>query len=383
MTSTNDLRTISDEELLRRLSDLLKQSRRIESDLVAHIGEVDERRLYAPQGSSSMFTYCTDVLHLSEHEAYLRITAARASRRYPVLLAMLEDGRLHLSGVGKLAPHLTDANCEEVLARAAHKSKREIEELVAELAPRPDVPSVVRKLPAQPEAPRTAELGPDRVTFLPKSTPVVPDPPTPPIETRPVVAAPRAIVQPLAPARYKVQFTASAEFREKLERLTALMRPSVPDGDLAAILEQAVTEKLERLEAKRFAETRAPRKNLEEADTSPDGRYIPAPVKRIVRKRDSDQCTFVDDKGRRCPERRGLEFHHRNPYGLGGDRSPENTCLMCRARNAYLAELDYGKGWMGRYRARAGRVCETAPEYFAGYMLAAVEVRESMRTRDA
>ena len=33
------------------------------------------------------------------------------------------------------------------------------------------------------------------------------------------------------------------------------MRPSVPDEDLAAIIEAAVTEKLERLEARRFAKT--------------------------------------------------------------------------------------------------------------------------------
>src|SRR3972149_5144292 len=145
MAHAHELQSISDDELLRRLSQLLSQSGRVESDLVAHIGEVDERRLYAREAASSMFVYCTEVLHLSEHEAYLRITAARASRKYPTLLAMLEDGRIHLSGIGKLAPHLTDANGEAVLARAAHKSKREMEELVAELAPKPDVPASVRK----------------------------------------------------------------------------------------------------------------------------------------------------------------------------------------------------------------------------------------------
>jgi hypothetical protein len=79
------LQSLSDDELLRRLSALLSQSRRVESDLVAHIAEVDERRLYARE-ASSMFAYGTEVLHLSEHEAYERITAARASRKYPMLL---------------------------------------------------------------------------------------------------------------------------------------------------------------------------------------------------------------------------------------------------------------------------------------------------------
>ena len=115
MEQKRPLQSISDDELLRRLADLTRQSRRIESDLVAHIGEVDERRLYAREAAPSMFAYCTEVLHLSEAEAYLRIAAARASREYPILLVMLADGRLHLTGIAKLAPHLTRENAEGVL----------------------------------------------------------------------------------------------------------------------------------------------------------------------------------------------------------------------------------------------------------------------------
>ena len=139
--------SLSDDELLRRLSELLQKSRRVESELVAHIGEVDARRLYAREAAPSMFAYCTEVLNLSEPEAYLRIAVARASRTHPMLLEMLADGRLHLSGIAKLAPCLTEANRETLLARAVGKSKREIEELVAEISPKPDVPATIRKLP--------------------------------------------------------------------------------------------------------------------------------------------------------------------------------------------------------------------------------------------
>ena len=165
--------TLSDDELLHRLSELLRKSRRVESELVAHIGEVDARRLYAREAASSMFAYCTEVLNLSEPEAYLRIAVARASRTHPMLFEMLADGRLHLSGIAKLAPCLTEANRETLLARAAGKSKREIEELVAEISPKPDVPATIRKLPERKD--KTAlppvelspnELRPDGVTFL-------------------------------------------------------------------------------------------------------------------------------------------------------------------------------------------------------------------------
>ncbi len=137
---------ISDDELIRRLTELLTKSRRVEAELVAHNGEVDSRRLYASK-ASSMFVYSTEVLNFSEHEAYLRITVARAARRHPILLEMLADGSLHLSGIAKLVPVLTETNRETLLARAVHQSKRKIEELVAELSPKPDVPATMRKLP--------------------------------------------------------------------------------------------------------------------------------------------------------------------------------------------------------------------------------------------
>ena len=348
MQSEPALHAIPDDELLRRLGELVSHSRRVEADLVAHIGEVDERRLYAREASPSMFAYCTERLHLSEAEAYRRITVARAARKHEVLLAMLRDGRLHLSGIAMLAPLLTRDNRDAVLERATHRSKRQIQELVAELSPRPDAPSVMRKLPDMRKTPppgasqredqaRNAglELVPDRVGA-----------PTPP-------SAP-AVVEPLSPARYKVQFTASAELHDKLERLSALMRSKVPGGDLAAIIERAVTEKLERLEARRYAQTRAPRKGLGDTDISPASRHIPAPVRRAVRDRDGDRCRYVDEQGRRCSARDRLEFHHRLPFGMGGDHSPGNLHLVCKSHNRYLAERDYGRAAISRHRRLEG-----------------------------
>jgi hypothetical protein len=175
-------------------------------------------------------------------------------------------------------------------------------------------------------------------------------------------------VEPLAPARYKITFTASAELRDKLYRLQALMRSSVPDGDLAAIIEEAVTEKLERLEAKRFAKAKAPRKRLEDTDTTPSSRHVPVAVMRAVVERDGHQCTFVDERGRRCPERHRLEFHHHDPFGVGGNHHFDNISLRCRAHNQYQAERDYGKEVMARHGRSNGNglVRESSPGYSAG-----------------
>jgi hypothetical protein len=257
-----------------------------------------------------------------------------------MLLTMLSEGRLHLSGIERLAPHLTEENRDEVLARAAFQSKRQIEELVAELAPKPDVPATIRKLPT-PAAPTSTQ---------PTPTPLLRS------DGAKTPAAPRP--QPLAPERYKVQFTATRELRDKLERLQSLM-----GDDLSSVIEAAVTEKLERLEAKRYAEVKKPRKGLGETDTSPRTRYIPAAVKRAVRKRDGNRCRFVDKSGRRCTECHGLEFHHHDPYGRGGDHHPSNLSLYCKRHNAHSAERDFGKEVMQRYRRNVDRVLETGSPY--------------------
>jgi len=358
MPFTSVLHDVSDEVLLRRLGDLVRSSRRTECELVAHLGEVDARRLFARAAVPSMFAYCTHELHLSEAEAYLRIAAARAARRYPVLLALLEDGRLHLSAIARLAPHLTPANLEAVLRRAIHRSRREIEELVAEIAPRPDAPTLVRQLPAQcgsstPAVPAPPDLATDPAVSHPMAAPregppaaswvaeLVPDRVAKTGSTAPPY-------QPLSPGRVKVQFTASVAFRDKLERLQALMCSEVPDGDLATILDKAVSEKLERLEKRRFASVAASKQRLAAADTSPRSRHIPAAVRRAVAVRDGHRCRYLDEAGRRCPERHRLEYHHRYPFGRGGGHEPSNISLLCPAHNALMARADYGSGGWAR-----------------------------------
>jgi 5-methylcytosine-specific restriction endonuclease McrA len=346
-------------------------------------------------------------LHLSEAEAYLRISAARASRTHPILLTMLADGRLHLTAIDKVAPHLTPENREQLLERATYRSKRQILELIAEIAPRPDVPAVVRKLPKRgtlaaalrtsqtDDEGLTAEVGPEPtlqfdLDVAPQLRPdgVAAPPPgarrdkavsqtkapaeacdgsaallASPLASATLVASKAvgafpvapAVVQPLSPGRYEVQFTAGAEFCRKLERLRALMGNRGPGGDLAAVIEQAVTEKLERLEARRFAKTTTPRQRLAETKTETgaelrSSRHIPAAIRRVVRQRDGDRCRYVDVQGRRCPERNRLEYHHRHPFALGGDHSVSNIALVCRAHNGYLADCDYGREAMANHR---------------------------------
>ena len=393
MERTHSLTSFSDDELLRRLSDLLGQCRRDEADLVAHIGEVDRRRLYAREASPSMFGYCTEVLHLSEAEAYLRIAAARAAREHPLLLTLLADGRLHLTAIAKLAPHLTQENREDILNRAAHRSKREIEELVAELAPRPGCPGgdeeaarptggddvagppprPRRRVPSlglRPEGGASVDRNSVRKELTRGARTASRRVAAAGVERLPPGAAVRAGHLPGPGPRWSSPSPRPAtrsssppppSFTTSSSDCGPSCAPRCPTATSAAIVEQAVTEKLQRLEARRFARTQAPRKTLSQSEISPTTRQIPAAVKRAVYERDGGRCRYEDEQGRRCTARQGLEFHHRRPFGHGGDHSVANVALACKCHNGYLAEVDYGREAMARHRRSATRPLAPTP----------------------
>jgi hypothetical protein len=333
---------LSDRELLRRVSALAGLEREATVELIAHLAEFDGRRLHRAEGYGSLFSYCTGALRLSEQAAYKRIAAARASRRFPMLLDRLADGSLNLSTLCLLAPHLTAENYEAVLAKAMGRNKREVEELVARIAPIADVPPSVRKLPGPALPARTVELdsAPKQPWFVTPGEPSArtfrgnPAAPVPP------PTAPRPVVAPLAPERYRVQFTVGTETHKKLRRAQDLLRREIPDGNPGTIFDRALTLLLEDVARKKWAETANPRPSG--GTTGTRSRHVPAEVKRSVWLRDGGRCAFVAKNGRRCTERAYIEFHHVEPYGIGGETTAANLSLRCRAHNAYEAERDFG-----------------------------------------
>jgi hypothetical protein len=143
----------------------------------------------------------------------------------------------------------------------------------------------------------------------------------------------------LTPERYRIQFTVTRETQEKLRRVQDLLRREIPDGDPGAIFDRALTLILEDVARKKLAATTNPHPSR-----GGDGRsrHIPAEVKRKVWLRDHGQCAFVSRSGRRCRERAFLEFHHVEPYAVGGETTVANVSLRCREHNVYEAELVFG-----------------------------------------
>jgi len=331
---------LSDAELVAEVKSLAGREREATAHLIGHLAELDARRLYLGAGFSSLFTYCIEVLRLSEAEAYNRIEAARAARRFPVILDRLAEGSLNITTVRVLASCLTGENHLELLAAASGKSRREVEELLAQRFPQPDVASSVRKLPT----PRGAPAQPLAVASTPSaSTTLAGAPvtaPSAPVPALPAPATRRAVVAPLASDRYEIRFTASAETCKKLRLAQDMLRHAVPTGDTAEIIDRALTLLLAELARRKFAATNRPRAGR---GSAPGSRYVSAKVRRAVWIRDGGRCAFVSKEGRRCNERSFAEFHHLEPYGVGGEAHVETMELRCRAHNNYEAELFYGR----------------------------------------
>src|SRR5712692_4689901 len=347
---------LSDRDLLARLEVLASKEREASAELVAHLAELDSRpALYAARGYGSLFNYCTQALRLSEDAACNRIEAARACRRFPLILDLLASGSLTLTSVRLLGRHLTVENHQSVLAKARDKRRHEIEVIVAELAPRPNLPSTVRKLPCPKATPlpsagpgagdEASDSDPQVATSVPSAagSAMVPSPSARPATSRP-------IVQAWAPERYRVQFTVGPETHEKLRRLQALLRREIPDGDPGAIFDRALTVLLERVENAKLGATAKPRPDppirrrtdSEVPKPTVTSRHVPREVKRTVWGRDAGQCAFVSPTGRRCTERTFLEFHHVEPYAMQGPPTVANISLRCRPHNQYEAQLIFG-----------------------------------------
>jgi 5-methylcytosine-specific restriction endonuclease McrA len=409
---------VSDDALHAGVKTLAGRYNVLTADLLAHLAEVDARGIYRERACSSLYTYCVYELRLSEDEAQRRAKAARTAREFPALFEMLAEGAIHLTGLLLLAPYLTRENHVELLARARFRTKREIEHLVSEIAPRPDVPArieplgprrvanlwqaytaslrgAVRELPpgvtagdAPPvvldesndaEAPKhgkghdgdeggaaSTEASPDDVSDAGNGVEVEVRANDAVGERVPAPArmdgAPAVGSKPLAPQRYRVEFTASARYVELLEEARNLLQHQVPDRDVARVHELSMEAFVEQLRKRRRAETSRQERAVERSaparvpgtrDASARGRtnrYVPAGIRRAVWRRDEGRCTFEDASGRRCDERAGLEIHHEHAFALGGSTTLENLRLLCRAHNGLLAERDFGREHVERMK---------------------------------
>lgn len=375
------LEHLSNQEVAAGLERVATDVRRSTGELIAYLGEVEERRLHLLAACGSMFEFCVERLGFSEDEACRRIEAARLARRFPALYPPLAEGKLSLSVVALLKSHLDAGNLEQLLAGVSGMSVRRAKEFLAARFPSADVPSTFRKLPER--AASSARSAPSRL-----NSDILPSPPSvsnanaasarieppshePSSRIEPPSYEPPRTVQRLAPPararvdeltplsfeRYAIRFTASKELKQKLELARDLLRHASPSGDFAPIVERALDLLLADLSTRRFGRIRSGARrsagtksaNAEHRD-SPNGRHIARAARREVAERDGIQCSWTDDAGHRCSSRAWLEFDHRQPFARDGASIADNLRLLCRAHNQLAAEQAYGRAHLDRTR---------------------------------
>jgi len=392
------LHHLSDAALIREFRTSLLQVREGTALLLAQIAEIDARRLFAPAGYSSMFLYCVREFHFSEDAAWRRIQAARAARRFPAIFQAVKEGRLHLTAICLIAPHLTAGNLEELIRAATHQSRVAIQAWLARRFPQALPPParerirLVQPAPARVKQETTVLFGghteppgsllsghveastaTERGLARSQRSTEPADPSVfdmkPPSDTESV---------PVVAARYVVQVTISGDTHEKLQHARALLS-HVVGTDVAQVIDRALDALIERLESKKagLKATNGPEprgtslpgpKNTRRQLAHPGvkhtalpgedgngnrGRYIPREVRREVWKRDGGRCTFVGPDGQRCEEQWFLEFDHVKPLAHGGAATVEGLRLRCRAHNQLEADRAFGSNFMQRKRQDA------------------------------
>ena len=370
------------QDLARRLSELAGDERNVLVDFLLHLAEFDARRAYLDAGFPSLWTYCLSVLHLREGAAGRRIAAMKVLRQFPRLEAPLRDGRLSASTVTILAPLLTEENLDDLVARAAFKTKADVDLLVVSLRPRPAPQDGIRKLPQRTEAPSAAaDTQPLALANRPLS------PTGGPFDCGPASPAPRSAcadgqgegaeprqtaaftlsppprptpeIRPVSADQWSLRVTLDGAAKADLEALKNLLGHKVPNGDLAAVLAEAIRCGIEK-HGKRRGAVRPDRTRTPAPLRSDDPRFIPAEIRRQVWERDGGQCTFVGEDGRRCESRFQLELDHVTPVALGGKPTADGLALRCRPHNIRLAERVFGERHMARFRRGNTRTGENA-----------------------
>ena len=289
----DDPKSLSDEQLLTRLETFVEEERQRLHSFLAWLGEVDNRRIPEKRGYASTFDYCTRGLKLSEDEAYRRIHAARAAVVRPELLSALADGQLSLTTVSRIAPHVRRPDALEIISRAAGKTKREVDEILAPLQILPERRDVVRSV-----AVAALSGAPDmRVDF---------------------------------------SFRGSPELRRAIERAQELLSNKYPFGGLDDVLLEITRDYLERHDPQKGLPDRPPR--------AKDGTSTFARTRRAVWARDGGRCAYIGTTGVRCLSRRFLELDHVRPRALGGGDTLGNLRLLCRPHNDSERRRILGEG---------------------------------------
>ena len=342
-------RSLSNKELLSRVKSLVRREREITLEILEHLGEIERRRLHLELGYGSMFDYCTRGLGYSSSGAGRRVQVARCLRRFPEIAEHLRRNEVNLSTIAAIAGILSDENKSELLGRIRNKFCPEVELIAASYRPPARVRDRIKPVVVPVSTPKV-DRGAGQESHLDiRSLPIgsAVDKKSDKSESAPVKTE----------QKYLVQFCASRELKQKLERVRSLLSSRHPNGvSLEVIFEAAVNTFLEKHDPERRVARRDRAKSVQKkAPRKPrvtgHGRYISKVVRDRVFARDRARCTYKGREGRRCGATHNLQVDHVRPFARGGSNVSSNLRLLCAAHNKLAAEKTYGNAAL-RFRKR-------------------------------
>ena len=314
------LRKLSDEELLNQTKRLATQERELLTEILWHLKEVSDRRLYSARGFSSVFDYSVKELKYSEAAAGRRIAAMRLLVEIPEIAPAIQNGTLNLSAIGSVQSFFkkeeanqgkkyTKEEKRKVLESIASKSKRECEKLLAILSPE-------------------SALGPEKI-------------------------------KPLTESHTELRLIVNEETLKKFEKLRDLLAHQNPEGSYGKLLDLIAEMALDQVDpARKEARIQSRKVDTKKLVATPvdsdksksPALAISASVRRQVYLRDGGQCTYQDPKtGRTCGSTFKLEMDHIVPKALGGTSESQQLQLRCRNHNLWEAVSKLGKETMSRF----------------------------------
>jgi len=281
---------------------LSREHRRLESQLISLLMEIDRLQLYRLLGCASLFTYVVSMLGFTEGAAYQLITVTRKAKDIAPLKTALEEQRLSVAKASRIVSVLSVENASELIEFASRHSSRETDLEVAR---------------------RAGRDGNERRSSL------------------------KIPVRVLEKLKHVQSLMGQVEFEAMLEKLADYYierEDPVKKAERALAKRAAAAAESGSASSERSEQTESDCSEFVRAKSRPRLRKS-APGKRerftarelhTVNARDGRRCTFIDASGNRCPNRHWLHVHHVQSVARGGTNIPTNLTTLCRAHHAFV-----------------------------------------------
>jgi len=291
------IRKLSDVEVVLQVEHAAEASRLGMVELVVYLAEVERRSLHLRNGYSSLYKFCLGALKMSEDQAYRHANAVKLARKYPAILPMLKEGKLHLASLAMIRRYVVPGN-EWLIEAVAGQSKREVQKLLA--------------------------------LFFPKE-----------------ICGPAQTVTPLTAEMAELKVMMKMTGIESLEECAEMMAHQYPEQALGVVIERGANLLKAQLKAARGLSPHAQKR-----PRAASKNHVTRANRGDAFEAAGNRCTYESAAGVRCDERALLQVDHIEPRAMGGSSDSSNLRVLCQAHNQWQAKQVFGEETVHLARAR-------------------------------